>query len=684
MRVHRWGFPIAIGATLALVAAVAGFATYRPAQNGTNPPGEWRDINGNASATRYSPLNQVTAANFNQLRVAWEWKGEQSPIPLGGETLARNLPIYARGKLITTAGPKRTVVALDPASGKTLWAFQEPETFRWEYSMRASHGKGVAYAEIDGKGVVYVTTPAFFMHALDAETGKPLAGWGKGIPIPGFPSTGSVDMVADVIKDWEPWLNLKQPYDPAKGIPLEIGYITTSSPPIFVNGVIIVGNSAEQGYNQTRIENVPGDILAYDARTGAFKWKFHVIPRPGEFGHNTWQNDAWKWTGDVSSWAPLAADHQRGLVYIPTNGATMDFYGGFRPGDNLFSTSLIALDVQTGQRRWHYQLVKHDIWNYDTPVAPVLLDVNVGGRRVPGVFQATKQAFLYSFNRETGEPIWPIVDKPVPQSKVPGEKLSPTQPFPTKPAPFDLQGRNESHLIDYTPELKQRALAHAKANDLFSPFFNPPVHRGNAEGKDKFMYCPGDIGGVNITGPPAADPEAGVIYITSTSGCGTRLLIPGAERDPTIERPTGKTIVDWTPGRGGGSPQSIDGLPIWKGPHGRIVAIDLNTGEHLWTIPNGEASASIRNHPLVQGLNVPDPGRSGHSAMLVTSTLLMATGLTGDDKPHLFAIDKKTGRRVGQVATPARGEYGIMTYMHGGKQYVVLSVDGGFTALALP
>jgi quinoprotein glucose dehydrogenase len=328
--------------------------------------------------------------------------------------------------------------------------------------------------------------------------------------------------------------------------------------------------------------------------------------------------------------------------------------------------------------------VHHDIWNYDTPVAPVLMDVTVNGQRVPGVFQATKQAFVYSFNRETGEPIWPMVETPVPASKVPGEKLAPTQPFPTKPAPFDYQGRNESHLIDYTPELRARALAHAQSNGLFSPFFNPPVHKGNPEGKTRFAYCPGDIGGVNITGPPAADPTTGIIYITSTSGCGNRLIIPGTERDSTIDRPTGKTIVDWTAGRGSGAPVAIDGLPIWKGPYGRIVAIDLNTGEHLWTIPNGEAPEQIRNHPLLQGLNVPDPGRSGHSAMLVTSTVLMATGLTSDNTPHLFAIDKKTGQRVGQVATPQRGEYGIMTYQHGGKQYVVLSVDGGYTALALP
>ncbi len=664
--------------------AVPILALAASAQSQGNPPGEWRGINGDATSQRYSPLSQINASNASRLKIAWEWKGADAPIDSGGATLARNLPIYARGKLITTAGPKRAVVALDPATGKTLWTFQEPETFRWDYSMRASHGKGVAYAEVNGRGVVYIVTPAFFLHALDAETGKPLPGFGGAIPLPGFPAGGSVDMVKDILKGWEPWEKLGKPYDPNIGIPIEIGYITNSSPPIVVNGVVVVGNSAEQGYNQTRIENVPGDIVAYDARTGALKWKFHVIPRPGEFGHNTWENDAWRWTGDVSSWAPLSADPQRGLVYIPTNGATMDFYGGFRPGDNLFSTSLIALDVQTGQRKWHYQLVKHDIWNYDTPVAPVLMDVTVAGRRIPGVFQATKQAWVYAFNRETGAPIWPIVDRPVPQSKVPGEKLAATQPFPTKPAPFDLQGRDESHLIDYTPELKARALDLAMKNELFNPLFNPPVHRGNAEGKTKFMYCPADVGGVNITGPPAADPTTGVIFITSVSGCGNRLLIPGAERDPTIRRPTGKTIVDWTPGRGTAAPATIDGLPIWKGPYGRIVAIDLNTGEHLWTIPNGEAATETRNHPLLRGLNVPDPGRQNHAAMMVTSTLLFATGQTADGKAQLFAIDKKTGKRVAQVETPAKGEYGIMTYMHQGKQYIVLPIDGGYTALALP
>jgi len=706
----RGALAVALGTILAVAFGGPGNAQQS---------GEWPNITGGSNSARYASFDQINAQNFNNLRVAWEWRGAtDAGIDLGGEVNARSLPIYVENLLITTSGPRRTVLALDPATGKTVWTFQEPTTGRQEYSMRANHGKGVAYARINGRGVVFVTTPAFFLHALDARTGQPLANWGSAVPIDGFPRTGSIDLLKDLIADWEPWLKSGETYNPNRGLPLELGYITSSSPPIVVNDVLVVGNSAEQGYNQTRVENVPGDILGYDARTGKYLWKFHVIPRPGEFGHETWENDAWRWTGDVSSWAPMSADPERGLVYIPTNGATMDFYGGFRPGDNLFSTSIIALDVKTGQRKWHFQTVKHDIWNYDNPTAPVLLDVNVNGRRIPGVFQATKQAYLYSFNRETGEPIWPIEERPAPQSKVPGEKLAATQPHPTKPAPYDLQGRTEDHLIDYTPEVRRLALEQARATNQLAPLFNPPTHQGNAEGAGPARICPGDTGGVNITGPPAADPTTGVIFITSHSGCGSVMLGPGVDRDNP--RMTGSTIVDWARGGGGGggrgaaaagagrggapgrgaagaaagaaaSNNPLAGIPgLFKGPVGRITAIDLNTGEHLWVIPHGESPQAqqdaMRANPLLKGVanletNI---GRNGHAALMATSTLLFATGVTANNQPHLFAIDKRTGRRVGQVQTPAMGQYGLMTYMHQGKQYVVLPVVGGYTVLALP
>jgi len=421
-----------------------------------------------------------------------------------------------------------------------------------------------------------------------------------------------------------------------------------------------------------------------------------VIPRPGEFGHDTWENDVWRTIGDVSSWAPLSADPERGLVYIPTNAPTIDYYGGHRPGDGLYGDSVIALDVKTGARVWHYQMVKHDIWNYDTPAAPIVMDVNHGGRRVPAVFQATKQGLLFSFNRETGEPLWPIEMRPVPPSDVPGEKLSPVQPVPTKPAPYSLLGRTEDMLIDYTPEVRRLALEEARRIDALAPYFAPPTYQGNPEGKGPVHNCPGGAGGVNIPGPPAADPVTGVIFITSTNNCFRLMVVPGTLHDSPEQ--VGRTVSRWTSNHTATypSPRSplpnspLQGLPsIFKGPLGSISAIDLNTGEYLWTIPHGDMSQTqqdaFRDNPLLKGMKIDtNLGRPGQAAMGVTKSLLLATGQTADNKPNLFAIDKKTGRRLAAVEVPSLGQYGVMTYMHQGKQYVVLSVSGGFVALALP
>ena len=695
MRKHPQRFRnLAYGSMLALtlggILSVTGATSAQQARTV-----EFPNITGGYTSTKYVPADQINASNFNNLKVAWNWKADtDAGVPMFGEVNSRGIPIYVEGLLITVSGPRRTVSAINPTTGKTVWTFQEPATFRQGYSPRNNHGKGVAYAKIGGRGVVFVTTPAFFLHALDAKTGEPLQGFGSGIPLPGFPKSGSIDVVKDVIEDWGPWVDAKQTYDPDKGLPIELGFITSSSPPLVVNDVLVVNNSAEQGYNQTRIENVPGDIVAYDAKSGKKLWKFHVLPRPGEFGHDTWENDAWKWTGDISSWAPLSADPERGLVYIPTNGATIDYYGGFRPGDNLFSTSIIALDVKTGKRVWHQQTVKHDIWNYDNPTAPILLDVNVSGRRIPGLFQVTKQGYVYSYNRLNGEPIWPIVMKPAPQSKVPGEKLPAMQPHPTKPAPFEMQGRKESDLIDYTPEIKAAALEEAKRLGMFSELFEPPVHKGNAEGRRASYVCPGGGGGANITGPPAADPENNILFIPTINNCSATVVQSGKIRD--TPKQTGKTISPWSrgdadapPARPAG-PNPLQGIPsIWKGYLGHIVAIDMNTGEHLWNIPHGDTATEVqeafRNNPLLKGVKVDtNIGRGGHPAIAVTPNLLFATGITADNKPHLFGIDKKTGKRVGSVEVPALGQYGMSIFMHEGKQMVVLPVSGGYTALALP
>ena len=671
---------LALGAVLSV--PISGMAQGPGTTNG-----DWTFLGGDAWHTRYAPAAEINALNFEDLEVAWRWDASSF-----GPSTPRATPSLIDGKLITVTGDRRHVVALDPSSGELLWSFTEPNTPRFEYSMRSGYGKGIAYGEIDGRGVVYISTPAFFLHALDVETGEPLANWGEGVPIEGFPPSGSVDLVADLIEDWGPWEDLNQTYDPNQGIPLEIGYITSSSPPIVVNDVVIVGNSAEQGYTQTRQEMVPGDILAYDARTGAFKWKFHVVPRPGEFGHDTWENDAWEWTGDVSSWAPMSADPELGIVYIPTNTVTIDYYGGFHPGDNLYSTSLIALDVETGERKWHFQLVHHDIWNYDTSAAPILMDVTVDGEQIPGVFQATKQAFLYAFNRETGEPIWPIEERPVPLSRVPGEQVATTQPFPTKPAAFDLQGRTEDHLIGYTPEIRQRALEVARDGDLFVHMFNPPAYVGDLEASGR--VCPGGGGGVNIGGAPVADPVAGVMFISSRSGCGRNLVAPAIDSPLDGPDQTGVTHSAFSAAQGvEGGPrptESIDGLPIWKGPQGRISAVDLNTGEYLWVIPNGDAPQeqqdAIRNHPLLQGVDdvMVNRGRSGLAAMVVTSTLLLASGQTADGTWNLFAIDKQTGERVGAVELPGPTRYGMSSWVHEGKQYVMIQLSDGLAAMALP
>ena len=649
--------------------------------------GQWSYIGGDAWHTRYTQASEIDASNFENLEVVWEWNAASF-----GSSTPRSTPTYVDGKLITVTGERRHVVALDPETGELLWSYSEPMTARYEYSMRKGYGKGIAYGEVDGRGVVFLATPAFFLHAIDAETGLHLENWGTRIPLEGFPETGVVDLLPPLIADWDRWLEHGEEYDPYYGIPLELGYITASSPPIVVNGTVVVGNSAEQGYNQTRIENVPGDILAFDARTGQFKWKFHVIPRPGELGHETWENDAWQWTGDVSSWAPLSADPELGLVYVPTNGPTIDYYGGFHPGDNLFGTSLIALDVETGNRAWHFQLVHHDIWNYDTPTAPILMDVSVDGGVIPGVFQVTKQSFVYAFNRETGEPIWPIEELPVPQSRVPGEQLSPTQPFPTKPAPFDIQGRTQEQLIDYTPEIKRRAMEVALENNLFVPLFDPPTYVGDLELVVPARACPGGGGGANITGPPVADPVAGVIFINSQSACSTIHLAPASDSPLDGPAQTGTTHSDYSRAIDVEAPprtETLDGLSIWRGPVGRITAIDMNTGEHLWVIPHGDAPREqqelIRNHPLLQGIeDVPtNPGRLGQAAMLTTPTLLLASGQTSDGTPQLFAIDKQTGERVGAVEIPDVSRYGMSSWVHEGRQYVIVQLENGLAAMAL-
>jgi len=644
--------------------------------DGVTVDGDWSVITGNLMGQRYSDLAQINPSNFADLEVAWEYDATHL-----GSVNARSIPIYVDGLLVNVHSQYRTVVATDAATGEEVWTYTEPETFRWEYSMRKNHGKGVAYANVDGQDVIYLISPAFFLHALNAQTGEHLEGFGQQVDIPGFPSTGVVDLLGENGLGYE--------YEnAADGISLEQGYITSSSPAIVVNGVVVVGNSAEQGYNQTRRENIPGDILGYDARTGEHLWKFDVLPSPGEVGHETWENDAWEWTGDISSWAPLSADADLGLVYVPTNGATQDYYGGFRPGDNLFSTSLIALDVETGDRAWHFQFVKHDIWNYDTPQVPVLADVTIDGVETPILAQATKQAFLYVLNRETGEPVWPVEYREVPKSMIPGEHLAETQPFPTRPAAYDMQGMTEDDLVDFSPELRQRAIE-ALEDFQIGPLFLPPLQRDNPLGKRAAFWCPADVGGTNIDGTPAYDPDTGIIYVPSQKGCSARIIIPGPEKDEggvaedLTDQPTGTTITDWVPGPAA-SPGRIDGLPLWKAPYSKITAIDLNTGDHLWWMPIGDTPRNVLNHPALDGKDDPRTGSGRQAAMFATPDMLVYASHDSDRTPHIFAVDKASGEELARVEIPSDNRYQMMTYMHEGKQYIVISTNGGNFAMTLP
>jgi quinoprotein glucose dehydrogenase len=423
---------------------------------------------------------------------------------------------------------------------------------------------------------------------------------------------------------------------------------------------------------------VPGNILAYDARTGKHLWKFNVIPGPGEFGHDSWKTDAWKYTGNVSSWAPLSADLERGIVYIVTDPPTIDYFGGFRAGNTLFATSILALDVKTGKRIWHFQTVHHDIWNYDNPHAPQLVDLTVSGKRVPALVQVTKQSWAYVFNRVTGEPVWPIEERPVPQSDVPGEVTSPTQPFVTRPKAFEMQGVTTDDLIDFTPELRQKALA-AAAKFRLGPLFNPPMVKG-AGGLEGALHCPGANGGANIPGGAAIDPETGILYVASTKTCSAPRLVPGKSVNQASN-------VDWVSVGPGGVP-AVDGLPLLKPPYGRITAIDLNTGEHLWWIPNGDTPDEIKNNPALKGVEIGNTGAPTHATALVTRTLLIY-GEGRGARPLVHAVDKRTGKEIGAVKIPSPTTTAPMTFMHQGRQYFVSAIgDGehgpGLVALRLP
>ena len=712
-------------ALAAIILVITAGTPFAQRLSGTEN-GEWRYLGGDAGHTRSSPLNQINGTNFSNLEVQWIWRSDNFGPNL--DYFSRSTPIYVDGILYTVATPRRQVIAIDPATGETLWTFREPETIRHLRSPRQAYGKGVAYGEVDGRGVIYVTTPGFFLWALDAKTGRPLDDWGTAVPLAEFADTGGVlDLIPPLVTDWGRWQDRSGSYNPNYGIPRELGMVTSSAPPIVVNGVVVVLVGHEPSYGQTRIENVPGDIMGFDARTGTFLWKFHVIPRPGEVGHETWHNDAWQWSGDMSSWAPASADPELGLVYIVTNASTVQTYAGHRPGDNLFGGSVIALDVRTGERRWHFQIHRSDQWNYDLPTPPLLMDLTVDGQRIPALIQNTKQGLIFAFNRETGEPIWPIEDREVIQTEVPGNYTSATQPYPTRPEPVDpivLNGLTEEFVIDYTPALKRQALdilSHYRIGGLYVPPL--PENHNNS-----FYNNVGCLGGGNIIPhPPVADPSTGMLYASHRRSCNAPgfmastggvdeddpdYAVPGATgATPNSTPTTGTTVAAWLPGgfRRPTDSQSdfvsvtglprIDGLRLYKPMDNQLSAFQMNTGERAWSLPVGETPAVITNNSHLEGLELANTGGAGWSIQMITGDLLVQTRALSEgtrqiipDAPlELHGRNKLTGEILGSVELPAPGQYGMMTYMHQGTQYIVVQIGsiqtdfpGGLVALALP
>jgi len=691
-----------------------------------NLPGEWRYWGADAWSTRYSPLDQVNASNFDSLQVAWEWKAS----PFGPDEYYRTTPLYANGRLFTVATTRRVAAAIDPSTGETLWMWRLNEGIRWQKAPRQFAGRGLAYWTDGENERVIVVTPGYHLASLDARTGIPDPNFGKngvvdlmdGLGLPLVPlavdDTGSL-----IISDAAPYRKARpgETWDPVKkigadgtiGIDPAYGQIANSSPAIVVNDVIVVGNSSIHGYYPIRVRNIPGYIRGFDVRTGKQLWLFNLVPQPGEYGAETWERGSKVGTegvGKNDAWATYSADPDLGLVYIPVGMPLMDEYGGHRPGANLFGNSIVALDVKTGQRKWHFQMVHHDIWDYDTPTAPNLLDVTVNGRPRKIVAQGTKQGWLYTFDRATGEPIWPIVERPVLQSEVPGEKSWPTQPIPTKPAPYAQQGLLESDLIDYTPAIRDSARKVAK-NCRMGPYYIPaqPTDGAAKSGLKCSWYAPGANGGVNIMGGIAADPDAGMLFVASQSGLSTMRL----QKDPCSEfryssprdncgllgaLPPPPGYVKPTAPQGDGfsgraAMSQIGGVSILKPKElGGITAYDMNSGDKRWWIPNGGVAPVTSNDPLFAGVTLPPQPGGGHAQVMNTKTLMIyGTGWQGGVRgatPTLYAVDKTTGKQVGALKIPSRTSAVPMTFMHLGRQYIVYATGQGantsLVALTLP
>lgn len=591
----------------------------------------WTHYTGDPRANRYSPLDQINASNVADLEIAWSFDTTSfGPRP---ETYSVTTPLMVNGKIFATAGPTRNVVALDAATGQLLWMWRPQEGQRFDDAPRKGSGKGLSYYNNNGQEIIFTITPGYYLVALNAETGD---------PVPGFGTGGYVDLQEGLRRG------------PGRE-DLDIGI---SFPPLVVDDVIIAGAAHLVGMRPIAASNVKGDIRGFDARTGEKLWTFKTIPERGEVGYETWLNGSAEYTGNAGVWAPMSADLERGTVYLPVESATGDRYGADRLGNNLFSSSTVALDYKTGERKWHFQTTHHDIWDWDTPSAPLVIDLPDGR---PAVVQTLKQSHLFMFNPDNGEPLFPVEERPVPSSDLPGEVAAPTQPFPVIPAPYDRRGFTADDLVDFTPEIHRRAQEIA-SKYRFSELYTPPsLYQDPNDGSLGTLHLPSSTGGSNWEGA-AYDPDTGLIYISSRTATSVLSVV----NDPKA------SSVRYI--QGGAPTPSVDGIPLVKPPYGRITAIDLSTGDHRWQVVNGDTPEEIKNHPLLEGIDIPATGKPTRSGMVLTKTLLFAgEGPNGD--PVLHAIDKATGATVADIALPASVTGVPMTYMHNGKQYLAMTVS---------
>ena len=624
---------------------------------------EWRSYSADSGSTKYSPVDQINKDNVEKLRIAWRRPAVDRSLMAMDPTLTfsnnfRATPIMVKGVLYAPNGVG-LVEAFDPSTGATIWV-QEPFAAR---ELKGDSTRGVAYWT-DGQDERIVVQRGEYLYTLNAKTGKVYPNFGDG---------GRLDLKVGLGPSFKE-------------------YRWTGVPFVIKDLVILGASMTDDPANK---EEAPGDIRAFDVRTGKLRWQFHVIPQPGEFGNDTWEKDSWAYSGAAPVWSMFSADEELGYLYMPVTSPTSDMYGGHRLGDNLFGTSLVCVNAQTGKRVWHFQLTHQDLWDYDPPAAPILANITVDGRPIKAVVQLTKQSFAYVFDRVTGKPVWPFEERPVPPSTTPGERASSTQPFPTKPPAYDRQGSTIDNLIDFTPELRAEAIEITKKY-VTGPLFTPPSIRGTGR-TDTLgtIQLPGSVGGADWAGG-AFDPETRLLYVPSITTPFVADIVPG-DPDKTNLRYK-RATRRWIAG-----PR---GLPLFKPPYGRVTAIDLNRGDHRWMVANGDGP---REHPAIKSLNLPPLGNPGRPSLVVTKTLLfigegspvmaaygsrlppdmprtIAPGYGGDG---FKALDKATGKTLVRIALPAGTTGAPMTYMFQGKQYIVVAVGdqqapAEYVAMALP